>query len=248
MISIEQAAIWHEVECGAYEADLVFWEELVGKRDAVLDLGSGTGRVAMYLARRGRSVTAVDVDPRILHVLEERSAERGLDIECFCEDARDLHLGREFDAVIAPMQLIQLMRGAQERRALLKRAVQHLRPGGVFAATVMNLDGEPIGGDYLPPPPDMREFDGWLYSSQSVAVLPIESGRAIAIDRVRTVVAPDGSQKESLSRVRLELLEPEVLEREMESAGLVVQGRRIIPVTEEHVGSVLLTGTAPDSR
>ncbi len=247
MSVVDPAAIWHEVECGSYEADLALWEELVDEGAEVVDLGCGTGRVSMRLARRGRKVTAVDQDPRILEVLEERVAERELAIECVCADVRELSIGRSFDAVLAPMQLVQLMRGASEREAMLTRALRHLRPGGVFAATLMDLEGEPLGEEYGPPPPDMREVDGWVYSSQSIGVYPIDRGRAIAIDRMRTAVAPDGRQRKSMNRIRLELLEPDQLEREMQAAGLVVQGRRTIAPTEEHVGSIVVIGTAPEA-
>jgi SAM-dependent methyltransferase len=247
MSFLDPAPIWHEVECAYYEADLELWDELLDDGAELVDLGCGTGRVAMYLARRGRKVTAVDQDARILGVLEERVAARGLAVECVCADVREVNLGRQFDAVIAPMQLVQLMRGAAERQAMLTRAARHMRPGGLFAATLMNLEGEVLNEEYGPPPPDMREIDGWVYSSQSVAVFHIDHGRAIAIDRIRTAVAPDGEQRKSMARVRLELVSPEALEREIEAAGLVVQDRHTIPPTDEHVGSIVVTATAPEA-
>ena len=45
-----------------------------------------------------------------------------------------------------------------------------------------------MGDEYGPPPPDMREVDGWVYSSQPVAVRPLDGGTAISLDRVRTIV------------------------------------------------------------
>ena len=245
MRTIEEGAIWHEVECGSYGADLALWEELVPTGTVLVDLGCGTGRVAIHLARRGRVVTAVDEDPRVLEVLDERSTARALGIECVCADVREFNLRRRFDALIAPMQLVQLMRGKEERRAMLRRAMRHMRPGAVFAAALMNLDGEPIGDEYYPPPPDMREIDGYVYSSQSVAIRPIDKGGAIAIDRVRSVVAPNGGQKKSVARVRLEILAPEAFEQEMEAVGMEVQERRAVPATEEHVGSIVVVGRAP---
>ena len=247
MSVVDPAPIWHEVECGSYEADLALWEELVAEGAEVVDLGCGTGRVSMRLARRGRKVTAVDQDPRVLEVLEERAAARGLAVECVCADVRELSIDHQFEAVLAPMQLVQLMRGETEREAMLTRALRHLRPGGVFAATLMDLEGEPLGEEYGPPPPDMREVDGWVYSSQSVGVYPIDRGRAIAIDRIRTAVAPDGRQRKSMYRIRLELLAPDQFEREMQAAGLVVQGRQAIAPTEEHVGSIVVIATAPEA-
>ena len=59
----------------------------------------------MHLARRGRKVTAIDQDPRILEVLEERIAGRDLAVECVCADVREMNLGRQFDAVIRPGRL-----------------------------------------------------------------------------------------------------------------------------------------------
>ncbi len=237
-------AIWHDLECGSYTADLQLWEELAGEGASVLDLGAGTGRVAMHLARRGREVTAVEWEATLIGVLEERSAERELDVEVVCADVRDFRLDREFDVVLAPMQLVQLLRGADEQRAMLKRAVRHLRPSGLFAAALMDLDGEVVGDEYAPPTPDMREVEDWVYSSQPVAIRPVHGGKAIVLDRVRTAVAPDGEQQTSVSCVRLELVTPEALEGEMHAAGLAIQPRRVIPPTEDHVGSVVVVGTA----
>ena len=50
-----------------------------GDAARVLDVGAGTGRVALELARAGHRVTAVDLDDRLLGALRERSAEAGID-------------------------------------------------------------------------------------------------------------------------------------------------------------------------
>ena len=52
----------------------------------------------------------------------------------------------------------------------------HLRPGGLFAAALMDLEGEDVGDEYIPPGPDMRDVDGWVYSSQPVAVRLLDGG------------------------------------------------------------------------
>ena len=241
------AAVWHDLECGSYAADLPLWLELAGEGASVLDLGAGTGRVSIYLAGRGRTVTAVDLEARLLETLEQRAAERRLEVETLYADVRDFTVDRQFDVVLAPMQLVQLLRGADEQRAMLSAVVRHLRPGGLFAAALMDLEGEVVGDEYAPPTPDMREMESWVYSSQPVAIRPVAGGNAIVLDRVRTAVSPGGEQNTSLSSVRLELVSPEALEREMEAAGLAVQPRRIIPPTDDHVGSVVVVGIAPEA-
>jgi SAM-dependent methyltransferase len=244
-VTVETAAVWHDVECGSYDADLRLWEELAAEGATVLDLGCGTGRVALHLARRRRRVTGVDRDARFLETLELRAAERDLSVETVCADARELDLATRFDAIFAPMQLVQLFRGASQRGAMLERAQRHLRPGGVFAATLMDLEGELVGDEYGPPPPDVREVDQWVYSSLSVAVELVERGRAVRIERLRTAVSPEGEQSTSVDEVRLELVPPAVLEKEIAAAGLVPGEHRTIPPTDEHVGSVVVTATKP---
>ena len=51
--------IWHDLECGGYVEDLPLWRELAGD-GPVLDLGCGTGRVALDLAARGVPVVGLD--------------------------------------------------------------------------------------------------------------------------------------------------------------------------------------------
>jgi SAM-dependent methyltransferase len=237
--------VWHDVECGYYSADFQLWKELSHVGSSVLDLGCGNGRVTMHLARSGRRVTGLDREERFLEVLETRAAEPGLTVDTVCADARDFDLGAQFDAVFAPMQLVQLFNGAAERKAMLASAARHLRPGGVFAATLMNLEGELVGDEYGPPPPDVRVVNQWVYSSQCVAADLVEGGRAMKIARLRTAMSPEGKQYPTVDEVRLELVSPALLEQEATGAGLDIQERGKISPTNEHVGSVVVIARHP---
>jgi SAM-dependent methyltransferase len=237
--------VWHDVECGYYSADLQLWEELSHEGSSVLDLGCGNGRVTMHLARSGRRVTGLDRDERFLEVLEMRAAESGLTVDTVCADAREFDLGAQFDAVFAPMQLVQLLNGTAERKAMLASAARHLRPRGVFAATLMDLEGELVGHEYGPPPPDVREVNRWVYSSLSVAADLVEGGRAMKIARLRIAVSPEGKQYPTVDEVRLELVSPPLWEQEATGAGLHIQERRTISPTDEHVGSVVVIARLP---
>ncbi len=76
-----------------------FLAPLAGR--AVLDVGTGTGRAAIALARRGASVTGVDASPEMLAVARRRAAEAGVAVTFAAGDAHRIELpDRSFDAVV----------------------------------------------------------------------------------------------------------------------------------------------------
>lgn len=227
-------AIWHDVECGSYGADLPLWEELAAGAGVVLDLGCGTGRVALHLARRGQPVIGLDLDDELLVVLAERAA--GLPVEAVHADAREFELDRRVRLAIAPMQTLQLLDGAAERAACLRRVAAHLEPGGRFAAAILEGMPEPDGSP--PPLPDVREVDGWVYSSLAVeaAVGPGE----IVVSRLRQTVSPAGELSEEPNRIRIETFTAAQLEEEAAPFGLLPVERREIGATDIHVGATVV--------
>jgi SAM-dependent methyltransferase len=224
-------AIWHDVECGAYEVDLALWEELASESTGpILELGCGTGRVLRHLSRRGHEISGLDRDPGLIEDLAE--AQLG--------DARNFELGRRFGLVLAPMQLVQLFLEERERLDCLRCVAAHLSAGGLAAFAIVESMPEPSSG--APPLPDTREVDGWVYSSLPVDAR-VDSG-AIRVRRLRQTVSPAGELDEELHEVELSTLDVTTLEAEAQEAGLRPIGRRPIPPTDAHVGStvVLLKG------
>jgi SAM-dependent methyltransferase len=230
---------WQDVECGSYSADLPLWRELAEEaRGPVLDLGCGTGRVALDLAARGHDVIALDIDPELTRELERRARERGLPLEVLTADARRFTLPREVGLALAPMQMVQLLGGPAGRSAMLAAVRAHLFAGGRFAAALADgVHVVPAPGE-LPPLPDVLERDGWVLSSQPVGVRAVDEG--VAVDRLRQLVSPSGDFSEELASVRLDAVSAEQLEDEGRRVGLARAGRRIIPETADHVGSVVV--------
>lgn len=235
--TIGSAAAWHEVECGAYSADLPTWAELARQAAGpVLELGCGSGRVALELAARGTEVTAIDSSAELIAELRRRAAARGLELETAVADARQAALGRRFALVAAPMALVHLLGGEVGRRAMLERSAAALRPAGALAAALL-ADPAPTTGVASLPLPDVRELDGWIYSSQPVEVR--EAGDAIEVRRLRQLVSPDGRLREEVDAVRLDRLGAAGFEREAGACGLRARERIEVPPTSDHVGSTV---------
>jgi SAM-dependent methyltransferase len=232
---MSDAVVWHDVECGGYDADLALWEQLAGEADgSVLELGCGTGRVALHLARRGHRVIGVDCEPKLVDSLRERGRE--LPVEAIVADARELRLSGQVALALAPMQLLQMLPSPADRVRCLGAVAAALAPGGRIAAAIVERLPEPSDGQE--PLPDVRDVKGWVYSS-----LPVDAAATngeIVIRRLRQTVSPEGRLQEEPNEIRIRSLSAAQLEAEGAEAELRPRERVAIPPTDVHVGSTVV--------
>ena len=236
--------VWHDVECGSYVEDLPLWRSLAAEYgDPVLDVGAGTGRVALDLARAGYCVTALDRDPELIVALEDRVGRKGQllplssRLTTVVADAREFDLGDErFPLVIVPMQTIQLLGGVEGRAGFLRCAHRHLEPGGALAVAIAEmLDLYEVVDGMAMPLPDVREHDGIVYSSQPTAVRADHEG--FVLERRRETVGLAGERTVEDNVIRLDRLTMRGLEGEGEAAGFHRGGRAHVRATADYSGS-----------
>jgi SAM-dependent methyltransferase len=237
MTSLPETVIWHDIECGRYRADLPLWRELAAAAGGpILELGAGTGRVALDLARRGHAVTAVEIDPDLADELAARAA--GLPIDVICADVTQEPWPGRYALVIAPMQLIQVLGGERARRAMLRHARDCLSPGGSVVVAFVDTVAEATFGRSEITHEDSLVLDASRYTSRAVSVR--FSRRAIQIVRERRTRDAAGAERRSRAHLSLAVLPQAQVVEEAARAGLALARAHEIPGTEQDLGCVAL--------
>jgi SAM-dependent methyltransferase len=107
----------------------------------VLELGVGTGRVAIEIARLGKKVWGIDDSPSMLAEAAKKLALESEDIRRRCHfiqgDMRAFHLGWTFDLVYSPSAGLNHPTSADTLRCL-ECAARHLEPGKILAFDLMS--------------------------------------------------------------------------------------------------------------
>ena len=238
---LNERAIWQDVEFGSFAADLPLWEELAAAAGGpVLELGGGSGRVALHLARAGTEVIAVERDAELAAALEARA--EGLPLSVITADLVNAEhpVAR---LAIGPLQVIQLLDAAERARALAGLAGA-LERGGICALALVD-ESTLVERGAAPSPvrPDMRELDGWVFSSEPLWVQV--SDDVLRMRRLRERVSPGGDLVRKVHDDVLHRLSPEQLEAEGATAGLRPAGRRTIPSSAYEAGSITVLMEAP---
>ncbi|HWH14972.1 MAG TPA: class I SAM-dependent methyltransferase [Miltoncostaeaceae bacterium] len=104
----------------------------------VLELGVGTGRLAIPLAARGLEVHGVDASPEMLDALAARPG--GEAVVAVRAGFTEIDLGARFSLVVAAFNVMFALGSQDEQVEVFRRAAAHLRPGGALVVEAFVLD------------------------------------------------------------------------------------------------------------
>ncbi len=197
----------------------------------VLELGGGTGRIAVELARAGLDVTAVDLDPAMLERAAARTAAAGPvagdRVRLVEGDMVDVRLpaAGTFRLAFIALNTIFVLATRERQRAAIETLAAHLAPGGLAVVDV-----------WLPDIEDLGRFDGRLIfeyerrdGDSGNTVTKVAAARhdaALGIVDLTTVFEegrPGESAVRWIRRDALRLIAPDELRSLAADAGLVVE-------------------------
>ncbi|MBW3606800.1 MAG: class I SAM-dependent methyltransferase [Actinobacteria bacterium] len=237
-----EKVIWHDVECGRYAADLPLWRELAAGADGpILEIGAGTGRIALDLARRGHRVAALEIEPELAAELRIRAS--GLPIDVICADITEQRPPGAFALVIAPMQVIQVLGGEAARLAMLRHARESLAPGGSVVVAFVDTMAETTFGPSELVQEETLVLGSAKYTSRAVSVR--FSRRAIQIVRERRTHGAVGEVRRSRSHQALQVLPRAQVMAEAARAGLELAQVHEVPGSDHDLACSALAFRSP---
>ena len=121
------------------EVDFIERELGFDKLKHILDIGCGTGRHAIELAKRGYKVTGVDLSISQLQRAKEKAGDANVQIEFIQRDARELEFENKFDMAIMLCEGgFSLMETDEMNFKILQNAAKALKENGKFIFTTLN--------------------------------------------------------------------------------------------------------------
>ena len=197
----------------------------------ILEIASGSGRVAVPLAAAGYKVTAVDIDPAMLARAAEAAAaagpETGARYAAIEADLIDLKLpgGATFHLAILALNSILLLDSRDTQQAALDTMARHLEPGGLAVVDV-----------WLPSADELARYDGRLaleyVRTDSVTGLVVAKTTAaqhepatghVSLTAIYEESQQGGTVRRWIREDRLRLLNADDLRAMAESVGLEVE-------------------------
>ena len=110
----------------------------------VLELGCGSGRLVCEMAKRGFSMTGLDLNPTALEYCKKKLKKLGVKGQTVVGDMTKFQFDQPFDAAVNAINTFRHLESEEAALAHLDCVAEHLKPGGVF---VLSLHLLPIDGD-----------------------------------------------------------------------------------------------------
>ena len=136
-------ARFYDPDLGELDADLSFYEQFAARCGSpILELGCGTGRVLLPLAREGYRITGIDASAEMLERARAKIAaeELGERVTLAQQEMAELDLGERFNMAFAALNSFAHLHTTEEQLQALARMRRHLNPDGLLILDMFNPD------------------------------------------------------------------------------------------------------------
>lgn len=163
---------------GGFREDTGLWLSFAGRTDRpVLEVGCGTGRIALELARAGHQVTGIDPSPAMLAIARRKAEDDAIDVELIVGRVLELALEPErYGLVLLPLDVFLYCATGEEQVGTLRALGGSLVFNGLLAIDLpgpaLQLDAASNGQQQLVfsgETEDGQPFDCWHLHEDDLA-------------------------------------------------------------------------------
>lgn len=149
-----------------YDLTWRYFNQYLPSQGNILEIGAASGRYTLALAKRGYTITAVDLSAALHEACRKTIVDEGFErqVRLVVADARNLSdvTKKEFDAVLLMGPLYHLI-AEGDRKLALKEVFDRLRKGGLIFSAFISRFG--VLGDLL------KKNPGWIENQAEVGAL-----------------------------------------------------------------------------
>ncbi|MEE9277624.1 MAG: class I SAM-dependent methyltransferase [Dehalococcoidia bacterium] len=249
--AITAIARYYDLDFGGFDADLELYRNFARRGGSrVLDLGGGTGRIAVPLAQAGCDVVMVEANAAMRAAGQRRLQDAGL--TPLAQDFRTLELNVRFDLVVCALSTFCHLQTRADQQRVLTVVARHLAPDGRAVFDLPALSAE----DWEPGP--RTPLLEWIRRDprSGRTVMKFATVEAVPASQTQLVaylydeIRDDGSVERTAARFPLRHVFRYEMDGLLEAAGLLVDqcygsynldpveaGERLI-VVARHAGRV----------
>ncbi len=228
----EAAEFYDYVVAYATRGDVEFYvDEALTAGGPVLELGCGTGRVLIPVARAGVTIDGLDGSSAMLDrcraKLEAESDEVKSRVTLHRGDMRTFDLGKRFALVTIPFRPFQHLLTVDEQLACLRTIHAHLQDGGRLILDLFNpsldaLVNRPLGVE-MPEGPPFEMPDGRQVSRSFKVVDPDRFAQVNRIELIYDVTHTNGRTERHVHAFHMRYLFRFEVEHLLARAGFMVE-------------------------
>jgi SAM-dependent methyltransferase len=114
-------------------------KECKSRPELVLDLGCGTGKMTLELAKRGYDMIGIDYSAEMLDIARDEAEKCGKDILWLCQDMREFELYGTVDAAVCCLDCVNHLEYEKDLDKCFDLVHNYLIPDGIF---IFDINGK----------------------------------------------------------------------------------------------------------
>lgn len=136
-----------------------FLLELFNEEDSLLDIGAGTGSMAIALAAKGLEVTAVEPEPSMADAIVSKAGAKGIPVTVQAITMEQItHLEKKFDGIYCIGNTLPHLQNAVEIEGFLKACFEMLSAHGKLVLQTVNFDKFAESAEFIFPVIEKEDF------------------------------------------------------------------------------------------